>query len=124
MFRNNVALAWVGQAQPIKQRTSVLLHPGDTVIRHARPLHAGLCPGSADLIGWRTITITSEMVGQRVAVFCSIEVKAPKGRATKEQLAWDQTVRQAGGLSGIARSEEDARGILDLTVRSNSPNHD
>jgi hypothetical protein len=114
LFRNNVALAWVGQSQAIRQPVTLRLNPGDTVIRHARPLHAGLCPGSADLVGWRTITITPEMVGQQVAVFASIEVKAPRGRVSPEQVAWDATVRRAGGLSGIARSIDDARGILDL----------
>jgi hypothetical protein len=29
----------------------------------------GLAPGSGDLIGFRSVTITPEMVGQRVAVF-------------------------------------------------------
>lgn len=120
IFRNNVGTGWVGQAQVIRQPVTLQLRPGDAVIRYARPLHAGLCPGSADLIGWRTITITPDMVGQRVAVFCSIEVKAPRGRVSPEQLAWEATVRRAGGLSGIARSEDDARGILDLTVRTNS----
>lgn len=114
IFRNNVALGWVGQAQVIRQHCTLQLRPGDVVIRNGRPLHAGLCPGSGDLIGWRTITIEPSMVGQRVAVFASIEVKSAKGRATADQLAWDATVRRAGGLSGIARSMEDARGILDL----------
>jgi hypothetical protein len=118
LFRNNVGTGWVGQTQVIRQRTSLLLNPGDAVIRHARPLHAGLCPGSADLVGWKTITITPEMVGQQVAVFTSIEVKAPRGRVSPEQLAWDATVRRAGGLSGIARSEDEARGILDLNQRA------
>jgi hypothetical protein len=45
--------------------------------QHGRPVSFGLCKGSADLIGYRTITITPEMVGQQVAVFTSIEVKTP-----------------------------------------------
>ena len=116
LFRNNVALGWMGQAQPIRQHCTMQLRPGDVVIRNGRPLHAGLCPGSGDLIGWQSTIITPAMVSQRVAVFTSIEVKSAKGRASTEQRAWDETVRNAGGLSGIARSVDEARGILDLSM--------
>jgi hypothetical protein len=53
----------------------------------------GLCKGSADLIGYRTITITPDMVGQQVAVFASIEVKTPTGRIRPEQQAWLDTIQ-------------------------------
>jgi len=72
----------------------------------------GLARGSADLIGWRTITITPEMVGQQLAVFTSIEVKTPTGRIRPEQQAWLDTVQTAGGIAGIARSIRDANEIL------------
>jgi hypothetical protein len=57
--------------------------------QHGRPVQFGLCKGSADLIGYRTITITPDMVGQQVAVFTSIEVKTPTGRIRPEQRAVD-----------------------------------
>jgi dihydroxyacid dehydratase/phosphogluconate dehydratase len=72
----------------------------------------GLARGSADLIGYRTITITPEMVGQQVAVFTSIEVKTPTGRIRPEQRAWMETVQAAGGIAGVARSVEDAKALL------------
>ena len=72
----------------------------------------GLARGSADLIGWRTITITPEMVGKQLAVFTSIEVKTPTGRIRPEQQAWLDTVQTAGGIAGIARSIRDANEIL------------
>jgi hypothetical protein len=68
--------------------------------------------GSADLIGYRSITITPEMVGQQVAVFTSIEVKTPTGRLRPEQQAWLDTVQAAGGIAGVARSVEDALRIM------------
>jgi len=68
----------------------------------------GLCKGSADLIGWRTVTITPEMVGQQVAVFTSIEVKSERGRLAAEQQQWLDAVLSAGGIAGVARSVEDA----------------
>jgi hypothetical protein len=72
----------------------------------------GLCKGSADLIGWKQVTITPDMVGQKVAVFASIEVKTPTGRLTPEQQIWLGAVQAAGGVAGIARSVEDAQRIL------------
>jgi len=80
--------------------------------RTGRPVQFGLARGSADLIGWRTITITPEMVGQRVAVFTSIEVKTITGHLTPAQQAWMGTVRTAGGIAGVARSVRDAEEIL------------
>ena len=76
--------------------------------QHGRPVQFGLAVGSADLIGWRTVTITPDMVGQRVAVFTSIEVKSATGRLRPEQQQWLEAVQAAGGIAGIARSVEDA----------------
>jgi hypothetical protein len=80
--------------------------------RTKRPVQFGLCKGSADLIGWKQVTITPDMVGQKVAVFASIEVKTPTGRLTPEQQIWLDAVQAAGGVAGIARSVEDAQRIL------------
>jgi hypothetical protein len=80
--------------------------------QHGRPVSFGLCKGSADLIGWRTVTITPEMVGQQVAVFTSIEVKTPTGRVKPEQQQWLDAVQSAGGIAGVARSVEDAQALL------------
>jgi hypothetical protein len=55
--------------------------------QHGRPVQFGLCKGSADLIGWKQVTVTPEMVGQQVAVFLSIEVKTPTGRIRPDQQA-------------------------------------
>ncbi len=80
--------------------------------RTGRPVQFGLARGSADLIGWRIITITPGMVGSQVAVFTSIEVKTPTGRVRPEQYAWLNTVQGAGGIAGIARSIQDANDLL------------
>jgi hypothetical protein len=74
--------------------------------QHGRPVQFGLCKGSADLIGYRSITITPDMVGQQVAVFTSIEVKTPTGRIRPEQQAVDgnspgsRRHRRCGKVSG------------------------
>ena len=80
--------------------------------RTGRPVQFGLARGSADLIGWRTVTITSDMVGQQLAVFTSIEIKTPTGRIRPEQQAWLGAVRNAGGIAGIARSIQDANDLV------------
>jgi len=64
-------------------------------------------PGGSDLIGWKAITITDDMVGETVAVFASVEVKTTKGRVTEKQRLWLNLVRSFGGIGIIARSAED-----------------
>lgn len=80
--------------------------------RTGRPVQFGLARGSADLIGWRTVTVTPDMVGQRLAVFTSIEVKTATGRLTPAQHSWLGVVRGAGGIAGVARSVSDALTIV------------
>lgn len=80
--------------------------------RTGRPVQFGLARGSADLIGWRTVTVTPEMVGTRIAVFTSLEVKTLRGRLTPQQRSWMDAVRAAGGIAGVVRSVADAIGLL------------
>lgn len=81
--------------------------------RTGRLVTFGLARGSADLIGWRTITVTPAMVGTRLAIFTSIEVKTPTGRVRPEQQAWLETVQQVGGIAIVARSVSDALAVLE-----------
>ena len=81
--------------------------------RTGRPVQFGLARGSADLIGYRTVTITPDMVGQQVAVFTSLEVKTPTGRVRPEQTNWLHTIKRAGGIAAIVRSVDDARDAID-----------
>jgi hypothetical protein len=83
---------------------------------NGRPVSFGLCKGSADLIGWRTVTITPEMVGQQIAVFASIEVKSSSGRVKPEQQQWLNAVQAAGGIAGVARSVGEAMDLLSITT--------
>jgi hypothetical protein len=55
------------------------------------------------------------MVGTRLAVFTSIEVKTPTGRVRPEQQAWLEAVQGAGGIAVIARSVPDAELALSPT---------
>lgn len=69
-------------------------------------------PGGSDLIGFTTITITEDMVGKQVAVFSAVEVKAAKGKPTKEQTYFIDNVKLRGGIAGVARSVEEAKSLL------------
>jgi hypothetical protein len=93
--------------------------------RSGRLVTFGLARGSADLIGWRTITVTPEMVGRRIAVFTSLEIKTPTGRLAPLQRNWLHAVEHAGGIAGVARSVTDAELILSnlptYPVNSDSP---
>lgn len=78
-------------------------------------------PGGSDLIGWRTITITPDLVGSQLAVFTAIEIKTPTGRATPAQRNFIHAVRQAGGIAGIARSVADAFKIASIDGPASPP---
>tara|TARA_Y100001938_G_scaffold143182_1_gene215566 strand:- start:289 stop:687 length:399 start_codon:yes stop_codon:yes gene_type:complete len=74
----------------------------------------GLAKGSSDLIGFKTIQVTPDMVGEKLAVFCSIEVKNKRGKVSELQHNWLQVVKKAGGITGVARSIQDALNILKI----------
>lgn len=79
-----------------------------------RPIRYGLGVGSSDLIGWTPIVVTPSMVGQTVAVFTAVEAKSAIGRPTDAQLNFIDQVLRAGGFAGIARSADEAVGIIKL----------
>lgn len=111
-FRNNIGTGWIGRSRWLKSGDLHRAHGDEIVIEQPRPLHAGLHIGSADLIGWRTITITPEMVGRRVAVFLSAETKSATGRLSADQKNWLHQVSQAGGCALVARSPEEFTELL------------
>jgi len=108
IFRNNTGTGWVGRAERITSHRYAKVAPGDVVVRAARPLHAGLCVGSSDLIGVTPVTVTPDMVGSTIGVFTAAEVKSKTGRPTKEQSNFINRISSAGGFAGIARSPDDA----------------
>lgn len=65
-------------------------------------------PGGSDLIGYRSITITPDMVGRTVAVFTAVEVKTDTGRATPAQRNFIDHIRRAGGIAAIVRTTAEA----------------
>lgn len=117
LWRNNVGTGWVGNPIEIPAGSVIVLPNGvrrqinsrALALQNPRPLHAGLCEGSSDLIGFRRITITPEMAGESVPVFAAIEVKTPTGRVSREQQKFMDFIRQSGGISRVVRSDEDLK---------------
>jgi len=93
LFRNESAGAWVGK----------VLHKdaNQVTLTDARMIRFGLAVGSADIIGIAPC-----------GRFLAIEIKTSTGRPTKEQLRFIEAVNNAGGISGIARSVEDALKLI------------
>lgn len=86
-----------------------------------KPFTYGLPAGSADLVGWTSVVVTPDMVGQTVAVFASVEVKPEGWHSTPyyansnrglAQASWARAVEGAGGRAGLARSVEEALTVL------------
>lgn len=96
VFRNHVGLGVFGTIQR---------GPGVVSVHNPRVLQCGLHVGSGDLIGWRPVTVTADMVGKTLAVFLSVEVKTAKGRLRPEQKAWMDAVNAAGGIAVVEREE-------------------
>ena len=77
---------------------------GALVDQQGRFVRFGLCKGSSDLIGLRSLEITPELVGQRLARFVAMEVKTDQGVLSREQRAFLRLVQQLGGVGAVCRS--------------------
>ena len=84
----------------------------------------GLGLGSPDLVGWKSLEITPELVGTRVAVFVGIEVKRPAsttgvrvpgGVVSPRQRSWMSKLNAAGGVGAVVSSVADALASLGLS---------
>ena len=109
--QNKIRLAvGSGDVRLFRNNTGALLDMQGRLVKF------GLCKGSSDLIGFRSITITPDMVGQKIAVFSAIEVK-DKGKATVEQKNFINIINNAGGYAGVAKNVNDAKKILYMDKR-------
>jgi len=111
LYRRNVGMGWIGQSVVIKKREMVMLAPGDVLIRNARPFHNGEA-GQFDTWGWKPVTITADMVGTTIAQHVEIEIKFGKDRMSSEQEKWGSFCAKNGVRAGVARTVEDAVGII------------
>lgn len=107
IFRANVGTGWTGNDVRTKMDGS-----GDVVIRNARRFDTGLPAGFPDLFGLKPILITEEMVGQKIAAFCFVEVKQRGKKATKAQTHMHEFLAAQGAIGGIAHSPKEAVELL------------
>lgn len=68
--------------------------------------------GLSDKDGFRTITVTPEMVGITLAVYVAAELKGSKTPITQEQKNYIAMVINHGGIGVIARKKEDLAFLL------------
>jgi hypothetical protein len=100
LWRNNVGQLLDANGRPVRYGLA----------NESKALNARLKSG--DLIGFETITITPDMVGQRVARFLSVECKAegwkynPKDEHEAAQMRWANMVNEAGGRAIFATGPE------------------
>jgi hypothetical protein len=85
---------------------------GALVDQQGRFVRFGLCKGSSDLIGLRSLEITTELVGLRLAQFVALEIKTAQGVLRPEQQAFLRLVQQLGGVAAVCRSVEEAEQLL------------
>jgi len=83
--------------------------------RTGRWVQFGLAKGSSDLIGFKTVKITPEMIGKEIAQFVSLEIKTERGKLSTIQQNWLQKVKSSGGIVGVARTVKDALNILKVS---------
>jgi hypothetical protein len=103
LFRINAGVAWSGK---VIRRTATTI-----TLENPRPFR-GAPVGWPDLCGWKTVEVTQEMVGTKIAVFVGIEVKSPSGRVMSHQQNFVDVIRAAGAISGVVRSPEQASRVI------------
>jgi VRR-NUC domain. len=111
VFRLNTGRAWAGRAERMPDGSVRIEYPQLVNLGLGYPDNKPVV-GASDLIGWTSVVITPEMVGQRVAVFTAGEAKAPKGQPTEDQRRFIDQVRADGGIAGVVRTPTDVRGLL------------
>lgn len=72
----------------------------------------GLGVGSSDGVGWRSIIITPDMVGMKLAQFLAAEVKLPGKKPTEMQQKFIDRVNEAGGIAGVVTSVDELLELL------------
>lgn len=105
LWPNYAGRGWVGKFTRIDS---------GVLISHARCIDFGLGgTGGSDIIGFKTVKITKDMVGKRFARFVALEVKTEKGKLRPEQEQFLKFIEEQGGLAGLVRDIKMAKGILE-----------
>ena len=107
MFKNVGGYAIVCNPKQVDR-----LKGGGYLVKKGFPIkNISLWKGSSDMIGWKTVTVTEDMVGKKVAIFQSIEIKTKNDRLRKEQKIWNKVAEKAGGLIAVWKENKDGKSI-------------
>jgi hypothetical protein len=103
LFRNNVGVLLDETGRPVRYGLA----------NESKEINEKIKSG--DLIGWRPMFITEEMVGTVIAQFVSVECKSQKkhARIGKAQRAWARLVQKAGGLALILSRRIESNDLTD-----------
>jgi hypothetical protein len=88
-------------------------HDGKYLVLENPTKIQGAIAGTSDIVGCKPITITPEMVGNKIGRFVAIEVKKPGENAKDHQAKYLSVMKSMGAIVGVARSPEDAIAILE-----------
>lgn len=112
IFRANVGKAYASNdVVKVPRQMPVVMGPRDVLLKNARPFETGLPPGFSDLFGLVAVEITTDMVGQKLAVFTALEVK-DGARVSPLQRNFINAVNDNGGRAGVVRSVDDAERLV------------
>lgn len=131
VFRNNIGMGFSGTEFVNKEElikilqyllslliltpsniiSNVYRKAGVVILKNPRRIRFGLHHGSGDLIGWKSVTVTPEMVGKKIAVITSVEIKSARGRLSDEQKNWIAQVTAAGGIARMVKTPDEAESI-------------
>lgn len=110
LFSNPVGQAWTGVVKSYAKGVCELIN--------ARKQPFGLLKGSSDICGWKSVIVTPEMVGHKIAIFVGIEIKTIDDKLEPEQQKWLRWLVEAGAICGVARSVPEAERIVDVEINT------
>jgi len=93
LFRINAGVGWQGET--VRREGNIL------ILKNPRPLRAAP-KGWSDLVGWRAVEITNEMVGMTIAQVVAKEIKM-SGKVDPAQQAFGDLVVSMGGIFEVVR---------------------
>ena len=81
---------------------------------NGRMVQFGLGTGSPDLVGYKKVTVTPDMVGKDLAIFVGMEIKMPGKKPRADQKHWLDSLAASGGIAGFVTSEDQALDLVGM----------
>ena len=104
---NTIYRGWTGElVRQWRDPTGVVV-----TLKRAAFRAFGLGTDTLDLVGWRPVKITADMVGKVIAQYVEVDAKTPQyKRMSTGQKNRARVIREAGGFAGVAMRIEEAPG--------------